>query len=276
MRSIAIWLILVVALSSAATWAAPTTAAAPGSPNALFGQGPDPVPDVEVAAGAHVADLLHHLQHLAPDFQYVAEPGPWQNTELPEMRLRGVTLPQVVEMLTNLVPDLRVANIPGTHNSLYVFSGRNRSAPGQARTELNAFGLADPVERFALRYALTDASNGAPTPEQIAAGRKKALEQVLSLLQSAATQADPSSKPTLKLHEETMVLLVRGTVPQLNAITQSINALGSSVSTQAQVDRISRANQSMAKNILQLEAENAALKAQLQKASAKTGTDEKH
>lgn len=211
------------ALGSAATPATRPADSGSESPE-LFGHANrESIRELNVPAGSSPADLLHRLRQLDPAFQYVAEPGTWQDTRLPEIQLRDVTTTDVIQILSNLVPDLRIQPING---SVWVLSSRGR-APSAPATQLSAFGLSDPVERIGLKDAwdALGKDQDAPTAEQIAAGRKQALKEVLSLLESAVTQADPSFQPSLKLHEATEVLLVRGTGAQLTAVSQAIKAL---------------------------------------------------
>ncbi|HXE52942.1 MAG TPA: hypothetical protein VN541_08010 [Tepidisphaeraceae bacterium] len=189
--------------------------------------------EVDVPAGQTVADFLKQIQHKAPVFQYVAEPGPWKDAKLPAVTLRSVSVDQIPLLLTNLDPTISFRSIKSPYggiNTIYVF-GNSASpfTPTPVPAALSAFGLADPVERIGLRNAYDDAAKqkSSPTPEQIAEGRKKALQEVLSLLEAAASQADPNFQASLKLHTETAVLLVRGTAPQLKAISEAINALQS-------------------------------------------------
>src|SRR5581483_6652045 len=181
--------------------------------------------ELDVPAGASVADLLQRLRQADPAFQYVAEPGPWLETKLPQIRLREVTPQDAMMVLAQLVPAVQMRQIS---SKIWVLNGRNGQAGGP-RTQLSAFGLNEPVERIGLKnaWAAVAKDQDAPTADQIADGRKQALKQVLSLLESAVTQADPSSQPSLKLHEETEVLLVRGTDAQLNAVSQALTALQS-------------------------------------------------
>jgi hypothetical protein len=286
----------VVVLSSLGLAATPATrpAESPLASPAPAANGP--IHELNVPAGSSPADLLHRLRQLDPAFQYVAEPGTWQDTRLPEIQLRDVTATDVVQILSNLVPDLRIQPITG---SVWVLSSRGRAASAPS-TQLSAFGLSDPVERIGLKDAWDGLGKDqdAPTAEQIAAGRKQALKEVLSLLESAVTQADPSFQPSLKLHEATEVLLVRGTGAQLNAVSQAIKALQSSEGVndyarnythlaeqyrvaksafnnyKAEVGQIAAANKSLAERISQLEKENASLKSRLHEATGKS--DEKH
>lgn len=227
------------------------------------------VDELDVPAGSSVADLLHQVQQKVPEFQYVVEPGPWEKSPLPQMRLRAATLEQVVQMLTNVVPNLEVANLSRSGPMpFYVFSGRNRPAPADS-TELLAFGLAEPVERIRLRNALAGLAKeqDAPTPAQMEAARKNALKDVLSLLESAVEQADPGHQASLKLHEQTEVLLVRGTVAQLKAVNQALGALESSAPSR---------ERDMTELLARLRNENTALKQRIQEISGKSNADQKH
>lgn len=291
-----------VALGLAMLWTSCLTAAPPatrpgGTPHDSDALPPYMVKELSIPAGASVADLLQRVQREAPAFEYVALPGDWQKYPLPEIKLHFATLQEIVGLLKTLVPNLQVSDISGG-SMLWVFQGRNDVA--SQYKELGAYGLSDPVERLGLRNALAALGNGedTPTADQVAAGHKKALEQVLSLLESAATQADPSVQPSLKLHEDTEVLLVTGTRPQLSAISQSLKALQSAegagqykesyrglaiqyynarsraASLQHSFDQARETEQSLSRRAGELEKENAQLKAQLQ--AQKPGPGDKH
>lgn len=289
-------------LSAASSGAVPATQPA-GTPAVSHSHSPKVIKDLDIPAGTSVADVLQRIQHEFPDFQYVAVPGAWQNYTLPRINLRDVTPDGIVNLLATLVPVMKIdtpANTFFLGHSVYVFQSAANPAGAASQAQLAAYGLADPVERLGVRNALVALGKGhdTPTPEQVAAGHKKALEQVLSLLESAATQADPSVRPSLKLHEETEVLLVTGTRPQQNAISQSLKALQSvkvldqykgSYENLAHLYENARAmaasNESMYKaefeqekmyfqRVKELATENQQLKARLQ--SQKNGSDEKH
>jgi hypothetical protein len=282
-------------LSITSFGAMPTTQ--PARTPALTGsRSPTVVKDLDVPAGASVVDVLRQTQQEFPDFQYVAVPGAWQNCTLPRINLRDVTPDGIVNLLATLVPTLRIDTPPNTFflgRSVYVFqSAATPAGAASQATQLSAYGLADPIARLGYRDAAADLAKDqeAPSAEQLAAGRKKALKEVLSLLEAAATQADPSFEPSLKLHEETEVLLVRGTAPQLAAVTQSLQALNSAESSRAyqtnlmrltiqyndakawkamlkdQLDGLKQANDSLGERVRELTKENAALKDQIRAA----------
>lgn len=261
----------------------------PAAPNGLFGVGAAGTvfKSLDVPAGMSVTDLLRRVQEQAPEFQYVAEPGDWQQHALPKMTLHGVTVQQVLDILTTVVPGVKVVDVGNGPNGVYVF--HDTTGPAYGANALGAYGLTDPVERLGLRdaYAGLPKGQGTPTPEQIAAGRKKALQEVLSLVESAATQADPSVRPSLKLHEETDVLLVSGTPFQLDAVSHSLTALQSAelskqykisyenlmqenraannnvASLRVYVENLKANDAALTRRISDLERENAALKEQL-------------
>jgi len=51
------------------------------------------------------------------------------------------------------------------------------------------------------------------------------LDQVMSLIQAVLDETQSDTKPVLKVHEPTKTLIVRGTIDQLNAVAETINAL---------------------------------------------------
>jgi hypothetical protein len=173
--------------------------------------------------------FLPFLQQQTPDFQYVAQPGPWQDYALPPMRLQNLSVEQIVTMLTNLYPELEAAELHANDlfgnqkPVLYVFKERPGPAPQSASGRVMAMGLADAIDRMAMRKARAAASP--PSPEQFAAFRKEATDELLSLLQAAISQVPAQEEPSLKLHKETEVLLIRGEDRQLKAASQALDAL---------------------------------------------------
>ena len=252
-----------------------------GGNNSLFGGEPHVIVELDVPAGASVADLLQRLRQADPSFQYVARPGAWQDSKLPQIRLRDVDQQDVMMVLAQLVPAVQMRQISST---VWVLNGRSPAAD-VPRNELRAFGLTEPVERIGLKNAWAAVGKGqdAPTAEQIVVGRKQALKQVLSLLESAATQADSSFEPSLKLHEETEVLLVRGTDAQLNAVSQALVALqsGNGLQNYEQsyrhlADQYHQAINNFEKLAVEKDREIQALKKQLQEGGGKDAAGEKH
>ena len=172
--------------------------------------------------------FLPFLQQQTPDFQYVAQPGAWQDYALPPMRLQNLSVEQIVLMLTNLHPEIEAdelyANDPFKQAPvLYVFKERPGPGPQTGNVRVMAMGLADAIDRLAMRKARAAASP--PSPQQFAAFRKEATDELLSLLQAAISQVPAHEEPSLKLHKETEVLLIRGEDRQLSAASQALNAL---------------------------------------------------
>jgi hypothetical protein len=174
--------------------------------------------------------FLPLLQHQAPDFQYVAQPGSWQDFPLPPLRLQNLSVAQIVNMLTNLDPQLEVDELHANDlfrqaPVLYIFKNRPGPAPETGDLRVMALGLSDAIDRLALRKARAAASP--PSPEQFVTFRKEATDELLSLLQASISQAPAQEEPSLKLHKETEVLLIRGEDRQLRAASQALDALRS-------------------------------------------------
>jgi hypothetical protein len=178
-----------------------------------------------------VGRFLPHLQQQFPEFQYVAQPGQWQDFPLPALHLQNLSVGQVVQMLTNLYPELEVDELHSTNQfmpapegpTLYVFKNRPGPGPQSASGRVMAMGLADAIDRMAMRKARAAASP--PSPQQFADFRKEATDELLSLLQAAISQVPAQEEPSLKLHKETEVLLIRGEDRQLKAASQALDAL---------------------------------------------------
>jgi hypothetical protein len=209
--------------------AAPATQPKPPPPN------PVPVNLTVDERGMTLGKFLPVLQERSPEFQYVAQPGSWQDFPLPPLRLQNLAVGQIVTMLTNLDPQLEVDEIgansannlfPQAGPVLYVFKSRPGAAPMPDDVRVMALGLGDAIDRLALRKAWAADAASPPNAQQLAAFRKEATDEILSLLEAAISQV-PGKEPSLKLHKETAVLIVRGEERQLRAASQAIDALKS-------------------------------------------------
>jgi hypothetical protein len=182
--------------------------------------------------GMTLGKFLPLLQQRAPEFQYVAEAGSWQDFPLPPLRLQNLSVGQIVTMLTNLDPQVEVDEIHGTDLGpvapvLYVFKSRPGAPPEADGMRVMALGLGDAIDRLALRKAWAVQAGSPPSPQQLVASRKEATDEILSLLEAAISQAPARQEPSLKLHKETEVLLIRGEERQLRAASQALDALKS-------------------------------------------------
>ncbi|HEY2585210.1 MAG TPA: hypothetical protein VGI81_05550 [Tepidisphaeraceae bacterium] len=304
MKLVVRFLVVAIILLPAAAYAQ-TPATQPVDTTSFTPQEVGIIEDLDVPAGMSVAELLQLVQRKAPSFQYVAEPGDWQKHPLPQMKLHSVMLQQIVEVISNLVPNVKATTVL-PYPPVYVFhSLANRTGAAAPETQLGTFGLGEPVEELGLRaaWAALGKDQEAPTAEEVSAGRKRALKDVLSLLESAASEADHSAEPSLKLHEETEVLLVRGTPQQIEAVSRTLQALQSHnqafvayrndyahlaeayqkaratlSNLKDQEDRALQANRSIGNRVSELEKENAALRSEIRRATSDKngGADEKH
>lgn len=206
--------------------------------NSLFGGGDASanadIKELSIPANqVSAARFLAIIREKVPAFQYVANAGRWQDVMMPQLELRDITVDQAIDLVRQMVPQVEVTFMPGNTSSFYLLRDRPGTSGGAMRTRLTAFGLNEPTDRLALRksWSSTAYDDIAPTPEEIAKSRQAALREILSLLEAAISQSsanDPSApSPSLKLHEETGVLLMRGTDAQIGAATQALEALKS-------------------------------------------------
>ena|SRR5579863_1965004 len=213
------------------------------------GQAPQTQPDIQPSftADQHLIDELNIpspiglgdfftlLQKKVPTFQYVAKPGDWQVFDIPPLHLRNVTVGQVFMLLGELDSGLEVTMVqPQSPNGevIYVLKDRRPppSPPPAEATRVTAFGIADVVDNLALRKLKEQDQPSKPEEARVlfAKDRKEALADVLSLLQAAISRGEGPMLPVpdaLKLHNETEVLLVKGTSGQIAAVADALEAL---------------------------------------------------
>ena len=138
---------------------------------------------------------------------------------VPPLRLRNVTMKQVTILLQQFFPTLHVAEIAGEGSTVYLLNLPENAPGGHAEPQLQVFGLRDVVERLAL-LSVND-------PTKIdAAVRRSALDDVLSLVKAAASGAESNGPaPLVQVHPETLTLLVKGDVLQLQAVHSALETL---------------------------------------------------
>lgn len=241
-------------------------------------QPPSPViAELSVAKGSMtVGKLLPILQEKAPGFEYVIEPGPWQDAEVPDLKLHEVSLIQVISILSTFCPTLSYTTVGGgDRQPVYVF--RNRTMGGNADIRVQAFGISAIVDRLAAR------ADGTSDRAKFQKARQDTLQHVLSLIENTLNQtAEPGMKATVSFHAETETVLVRGSGNQINSVRQALETFQPLLGV-VQADRLNdqlreaRATvDSLHSELLKREAEIVELKIRLESAQRKNEADSKH
>ncbi len=159
--------------------------------------------------GARLSEVIEHLKEVCPGFQAIVitkSNVPATDPVLPNISLKNVKLKNVLRLLEISVPGLAYETIDdGEGNS----------------DRITVFGV-DPTEDapenilkiFPLRTILSRSDD-----------RRTALDETLSLLQATLEAIGESNSVSMKVHEGTETVLVRGTLEQVAAVEQAIIAL---------------------------------------------------
>ncbi len=211
--------------------------------------GDETMPEL-VVRSMSLGDFVTYLAHQWKDVQFIQVNGPWQDLNLPPLRLRNVTRYQVIMMLTTMYPELYVHAIDpnrplfsadrNQHGENVLIFQQVKGAAIPMRTRVSAFGLTQTVDRLAFhKLAISAALDQEQAAKNDGTGIKVpdkdseqwAMKDVLSLIQATLDEsAEPDVTPTVMLHEATETVLVKGTSEQINAVQQALQALDNSMS----------------------------------------------
>jgi hypothetical protein len=194
----------------------PTTqrSSAPAIEDALMPAGP--------FNGVSLADFLTFLKDTIPGFNSVLIRAPGAPPDYPtfdNLSLKNVTLGQFLDMLRTSYPGVYVQRIYGRIDPLYVI--QIGPMPGTKPPDAIANDASPTVKVYSLQgivSALADSGDS-----------KKALNDVLSLLQAALDQQGGKDQAVLKVHEPTMMLIFKGSPAQMAVLEQALSAMEPSV-----------------------------------------------
>lgn len=159
--------------------------------------------------GVRLSEAIEHLKEVYPGFQAIVitkSNVPATDPVLPNIALKNVKLRNILRLLEISVPGLAYETIDdGEENS----------------DRITVFGV-DPTEDapenvlkiFSLRTILSRSDD-----------RRAALDETLSLLQATLEAIGESNSVSMKVHEGTETVLVRGTLEQVAAVEEAIIAL---------------------------------------------------
>jgi hypothetical protein len=193
--------------------------------------------------GVKLGDAVEFLQDAVPGFKAVVfrDPGVSEDVPTVTMRLKRVSISQLLQLLTTAHPNLEVNEIPGAGGTVYcikVHSPEGVVGPvGPVNPGLGGgvggFGVqpsTPAVKVFALASVVDAISwrQQGDAPKDKAATSKAALNEVLSLIKATLEQVDAASAPVLQLHEETQTLIFKGTAAQREGVENVLTALTAS------------------------------------------------
>ena len=254
---------------------------APPPPSRSVEKSNDPllIADLSVAKDSMtIGKLLPVLKEKAPGFEYVVEPGSWEDAVVPEMKLQDVTIPQVISILATFSPNFTFTTInggaefPPKRPPVYIF--KNRTSEANADIRVQAFGVSGIADHLAARV------DGTADRAKYQKARQDTLQHVLSLIENTLSQAAaPGIKPVVGFHAETETVILKATNQQINAVKQTLDTLQPLANydrlndqlreTRAQVD-------SLHGELLKRDSEIAELKVRLEAAQRKNEADSKH
>ena len=200
-------------------------------------------------------DLLNLLKDTVPGFNSVIVRDPEVVPDyptLPAMTLKNVTVGQLLELIKTSFAGVEISRIDGPTAPLYLIRILPREGvPTQAQAaqaaamkaaQPNQAGLAgqfnpnpivpgfDPASGGpdapqVKVYRLDDIVRSLTTAESDPASRKKALDDVLSLIQAALDQTGGSDSVVLKVHEPTQTIIFKGSYRKMLVLEQVLETL---------------------------------------------------
>jgi hypothetical protein len=176
------------------------------------------IPELDVQANTvKLKDFLPILQQKVPDFQFITEPGPWEDLMLPELHLRNVTMGQIFGLIGRLNQDFPIDSVTSRERPpLYIFGRTQRGS--QLDSRVQGFYLSTIADRLMRQ-------SGQLNQDQYQKTRKEMLNHVLSLIETTVEEsASPSgSRGQISFHPETETVLVKGSQNQINAVSQTLS-----------------------------------------------------
>lgn len=210
---------------------APNPASAPGG-----GASQRPISEINFTA-VSADDVMGFLRDVVPGFQAVIVRDPDVPAGEPQvtLNLKNVTLDQFIAVLSQAYPSLEWSTAPGT--TIHVV--RVHAASGLTGSKLHVYSLAPLVSNLAHptpqqpgpQPGIVPGGPAAPAPatddpeKQLQEMRKRALNNVLSVIKAALAQVPDGDSAVLQVHEETETLIFKGTASQEEAVEQVLQAL---------------------------------------------------
>jgi hypothetical protein len=183
--------------------------------------------------GVSLDDLLSLLRQKIPGFNSVVIRAPGTPADYPafgNLSVKNVTLGQFLDVVRASFPGVVVQRIDGRIDPVYVvhiFTPPGMPAtPEETATKGSGETTSPVVKVYSLQDTVNALADGGDTT--------KALNDVLSLLQTALDQQGGSDQALLKVHQPTMMLIFKGSPTQMIVLEQTLNALGPNVSSEAQ------------------------------------------
>lgn len=185
-------------------------------------------------------DALVQLQQKVPGFHSVIVPIQTNPVDpstlvLPKFSAKDLTLGQFLDFLQATFVGLQVQVIDGPHAPLYVI--HVQAIPGQVVQQ-----PAQEVRVYSLKDIVLSMLNGDFSEK----AKKKALDDLLTLMQSAVSRVAEGQSYALSVHEPTMTMLCQGTPKMIATLDQTVSALeprDAELDMQRQLDAAAKAAQ---------------------------------
>jgi hypothetical protein len=195
-----------------------------------------PMPGDRIDKPTSLDDEMDAIRAAIPEFNSVVvrEPGVSNDyPTLPSMTLKNVTVGQFLQFVMASYPGVTVRRIDGPSGSLYSIRVRldeeslRKSQMMQERNRVRLYRLTDVINDQADQLAAKDAPTTNESENHKARSEyvKEATTQVLSLLQAALDQVDADSPMVLKMHEATLTLMFKGSLPKQTVLEEAIQTL---------------------------------------------------
>jgi hypothetical protein len=236
--------VALLALMAGSTLPARAADPAPPAVNPAGGPGGEAsqraIPEINFTS-VPVDDVIVFLRDNVPGFQAVTVRDPDVPAGEPQvtLNLRNVTLDQLIAVLSQAYPSLEWSTAPGT--TIHVV--RVHAASGLTASRLHVYSLSQLVGNLAgalqqqpiPQPGFGPGGAAAPPPapggdmeKQMQETRKRALNNVLSVIKAALAQVPDGNSAVLQVHEETETLIFKGTPQQQEAVEQVLAALSGS------------------------------------------------
>jgi hypothetical protein len=167
--------------------------------------------------GVGIDDVMAFLRDVAPGFSpYIArESNAASNGPLLSLHAKDMTVEQFLKFLEQAY-GIKTAKVDGPINPIWVMRVPN-SVSNTDRRLLRPYSLRDAI------IPLTTGRNGNPDDLE-----KQALQDVLTLIQTALKEARVDQGVSIKVHEPTRTLLIYGSVPSHEVVDQVLQTLRAS------------------------------------------------
>jgi hypothetical protein len=229
-------------------------------------------------------EALESIRGQVPGFNFIVvrDPGvPDDYPVLPKMSVKEISLGQFMEFLGTAFRGVSIREIDGVDSPpVYSIQIMNLSGRGDLGFGRGGFGgtrrggpatqQATPREEMGTSvYRLTPIINGM-VRNNLAKDPKQAMNDIISLLQTAVDQAERRTQAILKVHEPTQMLIFNGSTAQQDVLNAAIRAMQPSAEEldQKRANEESQKESAYRSMIDQLKSDIARLQLEVEKARA--------